>query len=214
MEQAQRMAEAAFHAKASATSAPEQLPAMSRRKLPPKRYGITQEAKVGGNKVFLRTGEYGDGTLGEIFIDMHKEGAALRSVMNCFAMLVSIALQYGVPLDVLVEQFVFTRFEPQGPVQGHDRVKFAWIHDRRFDVETYSQSKLNASGIPRIFGPFEQRGIGRVDYNSDRRHAAMQQLHVYAYDAYYTQARDQTVDLAKQLAQITELDELIERRRR
>jgi len=124
-EQAQRMADAAFHARAAATAAPEQLPAMSRRKLPSKRYGITQEAKVGGNKVFLRTGEYGDGTLGEIFIDMHKEGAALRSVMNCFAMLVSIALQYGVPLEVLVEQFVFTRFEPQGPVQGHDRVKFA-----------------------------------------------------------------------------------------
>jgi ribonucleoside-diphosphate reductase alpha chain len=80
---------------------------------------------VGGNKIFLRTGEYEDGTLGEIFIDMHKEGAALRSVMNCFAMLVSIALQYGVPLETLVEQFVFTRFEPQGPVQGHDRVKFA-----------------------------------------------------------------------------------------
>src|SRR6266446_2618903 len=124
-EQSQRMADAAFHARAAATAAPEQLPAMSRRKLPSKRYGITQEAKVGGNKVFLRTGEYGDGTLGEIFIDMHKEGAALRSVMNCFAMLVSIALQYGVPLEVLVEQFVFTRFEPQGPVQGHDRVKFA-----------------------------------------------------------------------------------------
>src|SRR2546422_669124 len=124
-EQAQRMADAAFHAKAAATAAPEQLPAMSRRKLPSKRYGITQEAKVGGNKGFLRNGEYGDGTLGEIFIDMHKEGAALRSVMNCFAMLVSIALQYGVPLEVLVEQFVFTRFEPQGPVQGHDRVKFA-----------------------------------------------------------------------------------------
>ena len=114
------MAEAAFHAKAE-SAAPEQLPAMTRRKLSSKRHGITQEAKVGGNKIFLRTGEYDDGSLGEIFIDMHKEGAALRSVMNCFAMLVSIALQYGVPLEVLVEQFVFTRFEPQGPVQGHDR---------------------------------------------------------------------------------------------
>ncbi len=120
-DQAQRMADAAFAAKA----VPLPLSASSRRRLPSKRYGITQEAKVGGNKVFLRTGEYEDGTLGEIFIDMHKEGAALRSVMNCFAMLVSMALQYGVPLDVLVEQFVFTRFEPQGPVQGHDRVKFA-----------------------------------------------------------------------------------------
>src|SRR5438046_2709230 len=120
-EQAQRMAEAAFAAKA----APQPLTSHDRRRLPSKRHGLTQEAKVGGNKVFLRTGEYEDGTLGEIFIDMHKEGAALRSVMNCFAMLVSMALQYGVPLDVLVEQFVFTRFEPQGPVQGHDRVKFA-----------------------------------------------------------------------------------------
>src|SRR5437764_10350914 len=123
MEQAERMAEAAFHAKSM--PAPVQLAASVRRRLPPKRHGLTQEAKVGGNKVFLRTGEYESGELGEIFIDMHKEGAALRSVMNCFAMLVSIALQYGVPLDVLVEQFVFTRFEPQGPVQGHDRVKFA-----------------------------------------------------------------------------------------
>jgi ribonucleoside-diphosphate reductase alpha chain len=122
-EQAERMAEAAFHAKSM--PAPVPLAANVRRRLPSKRHGITQEAKVGGNKVFLRTGEYDDGALGEIFIDMHKEGAALRSVMNCFAMLVSIALQYGVPLEVLVEQFVFTRFEPQGPVQGHDRVKFA-----------------------------------------------------------------------------------------
>ena len=120
-EQAHRMSEAAFQAKA----APQPLTTHDRRRLPSKRHGLTQEAKVGGNKIFLRTGEYEDGTLGEIFIDMHKEGAALRSVMNCFAMLVSMALQYGVPLDVLVEQFVFTRFEPQGPVQGHDRVKFA-----------------------------------------------------------------------------------------
>ena len=125
-EQAQRMAEAAFAEKvARAVPAPGELALSARRRLPSKRHGLTQEAKVGGNKVFLRTGEYADGGLGEIFIDMHKEGAALRSVMNCFAMLVSIALQYGVPLEVLVEQFVFTRFEPQGPVQGHDRVKFA-----------------------------------------------------------------------------------------
>ncbi|MFL5450593.1 MAG: vitamin B12-dependent ribonucleotide reductase [Myxococcales bacterium] len=118
-----RMAEACLAVPSAA--APPRLPTSARRRLPSKRHGITQEAKVGGNKVFLRTGEYEDGTIGEIFIDMHKEGAALRSVMNCFAMLVSIALQYGVPLEVLVEQFVFTRFEPQGPVQGHDRVKFA-----------------------------------------------------------------------------------------
>jgi ribonucleoside-diphosphate reductase alpha chain len=92
--------------------------------LPKKRQGFTQEARVGGHKIFLRTGEYEDGTLGEIFIDMHKEGAAFRSLMNCFAMSVSIGLQYGVPLETYVEQFTFTRFEPQGLVEGHPYVKF------------------------------------------------------------------------------------------
>ncbi len=96
-----------------------------RVRLPKKRSGFTQEARVGGHKIFLRTGEYADGTLGEIFIDMHKEGAAFRSVMNCLSMSVSIGLQYGVPLDTYVDQFTFTRFEPQGMVEGHPNVKFA-----------------------------------------------------------------------------------------
>jgi len=96
-----------------------------RVRLPKKRIGFTQEARVGGHKIFLRTGEYDDCTLGEIFIDMHKEGAAFRSLMNCFAMSVSIGLQYGVPLQTYVDQFTFTRFEPQGPVEGHPNVKFA-----------------------------------------------------------------------------------------
>jgi ribonucleoside-diphosphate reductase alpha chain len=95
-----------------------------RVRLPKKRTGFTQEARVGGHKIFLRTGEYEDGTLGEIFIDMHKEGAAFRSLMNCFAMSISIGLQYGVPLETYVEQFTFTRFEPQGLVEGHPYVKF------------------------------------------------------------------------------------------
>ncbi|MBK9264476.1 MAG: vitamin B12-dependent ribonucleotide reductase [Polyangiaceae bacterium] len=96
-----------------------------RVRLPKKRTGFTQEAKVGGHKIFVRTGEYVDGTLGEIFIDMHKEGAAFRSLMNCFAMSVSIGLQYGVPLQTFVDQFTFTRFEPQGVVEGHDYVKLS-----------------------------------------------------------------------------------------
>jgi ribonucleoside-diphosphate reductase alpha chain len=96
-----------------------------RARLPKKRRGFTQEARVGGHKIFLRTGEYDDGQLGEIFIDMHKEGAAFRSLMNCFAMSVSIGLQYGVSLQTYVDQFTFTRFEPQGPVEGHPYVKFA-----------------------------------------------------------------------------------------
>jgi ribonucleoside-diphosphate reductase alpha chain len=96
-----------------------------RVRLPRKRVGFTQEARVGGHKIFLRTGQYEDGTLGEIFIDMHKEGAAFRSLMNCFAMSVSIGLQYGVPLQTYVEQFTFTRFEPQGVVEGHPYVKLS-----------------------------------------------------------------------------------------
>ncbi|MGC4065315.1 MAG: vitamin B12-dependent ribonucleotide reductase [Polyangiaceae bacterium] len=100
-------------------------PEGKRVRLPKKRRGFTQEAHVGGHKVFLRTGEYDEGSLGEIFIDMHKEGAAFRSLMNCFAMAVSVGLQYGVPLETFVEQFTFTRFEPHGVVSGHPNIKFA-----------------------------------------------------------------------------------------
>ena len=100
-------------------------PARMRHRLPQKRTGFTQEARVGGHKIFLRTGEYGDGSIGEIFIDMHKEGAAFRSLMNCFAISVSMGLQHGVPLQSYVDQFTFTRFEPGGPVEGHPNVKFA-----------------------------------------------------------------------------------------
>ena len=100
-------------------------PVGTRVRLPTKRRGFTQEARVGGHKVFLRTGEYEDGSLGEIFIDMHKEGAAFRSLMNCFAMAVSIGLQYGVPLDTYVEQYTFTKFEPHGVVEMHPNIKFA-----------------------------------------------------------------------------------------
>ena len=96
-----------------------------REKLPDRRKGYTQKAVVGGHKVYLRTGEYNDGRLGEIFIDMHKEGAAFRSLMNNFAIAISLGLQYGVPLDEYVEAFTFTRFEPAGFVQGNDAIKNA-----------------------------------------------------------------------------------------
>jgi ribonucleoside-diphosphate reductase alpha chain len=96
-----------------------------RRRMPQRRKGYTQKAVVGGHKVYLRTGEYGDGTLGEIFIDMHKEGAAFRSLMNCFAISISLGLQYGVPLEEYIDAFVFSRFEPSGPVVGNDRIKLA-----------------------------------------------------------------------------------------
>ncbi|HAM46857.1 MAG TPA: vitamin B12-dependent ribonucleotide reductase [Alphaproteobacteria bacterium] len=97
----------------------------TRKRLPHRRKGYTQKAVVGGHKVYLRTGEYEDGSLGEIFVDMHKEGAAFRSLMNNYAIAVSIGLQYGVPLDEFVDAFTFTRFEPAGMVTGNDAIKSA-----------------------------------------------------------------------------------------
>jgi ribonucleoside-diphosphate reductase alpha chain len=98
---------------------------VERKNLPGKRGGFTQKAAVGGQTVFVRTGEYEDGTLGEIFVDMHKEGATFRSLMNCFAIAVSVGLQYGVPLEEFVDKFTFTRFEPSGTVGGHENIKSA-----------------------------------------------------------------------------------------
>jgi ribonucleoside-diphosphate reductase alpha chain len=96
-----------------------------RRRLPQRRKGYTQKAVVGGHKVYLRTGEYEDGRLAEIFIDMHKEGSAFRSLMNNFAIAISVGLQYGVPLEEFVDAFTFTRFEPSGMVEGNDAIKMA-----------------------------------------------------------------------------------------
>jgi ribonucleoside-diphosphate reductase alpha chain len=133
----------------------------TRRKLPDRRKGYIQKAAVGGHKVYLHTGEYDDGELGEIFIDMHKEGAAFRSLMNNFAIAISIGLQYGVPLDEFVDAFVFTRFEPAGPVTGNDTVKSATsILDYIFrelgvsylgrkDLATGDPGELNADGLGR-----------------------------------------------------------------
>ena len=94
-------------------------------KLPTRRKGYTQKAKIGGHTIFLRTGEYDDGRLGEIFIDMNKEGSALRAFINNFAISVSLGLQYGVPLEEYVDAFIFTKFEPAGMVQGNDAIKNA-----------------------------------------------------------------------------------------
>ncbi|WP_411289178.1 ribonucleotide reductase [Phenylobacterium sp.] len=133
----------------------------TRRKLPDRRKGYIQKAAVGGHKVYLHTGEYDDGELGEIFIDMHKEGAAFRSLMNNFAIAISIGLQYGVPLDEFVDAFVFTRFEPAGPVTGNDTVKSATsILDYIFrelgvsylgrdDLASSDAQELNADGLGR-----------------------------------------------------------------
>ena len=103
----------------------ERVRAQEREKLPNRRKSYTQKATVGGHKVYLHTGEYEDGRLGEIFIDMHKEGAAFRSLMNNFAIAISLGLQYGVPLEEFVEAFTFTRFEPAGLVTGNETIKNA-----------------------------------------------------------------------------------------
>jgi ribonucleoside-diphosphate reductase alpha chain len=131
----------------------------TRRKLPDRRKGYIQKAAVGGHKVYLHTGEYDDGELGEIFIDMHKEGAAFRSLMNNFAIALSIGLQYGVPLEEFVDAFVFTRFEPAGEVTGNDAIRSATsILDYIFrelgvsyldrqDLASDDPAALNADGL-------------------------------------------------------------------
>ncbi len=133
----------------------------TRRKLPDRRKGYIQKAAVGGHKVYLHTGEYDDGELGEIFIDMHKEGAAFRSLMNNFAIAISIGLQYGVPLEEFVDAFVFTRFEPAGEVTGNDTIRSATsILDYIFrelgvsyldrqDLASDDPDALNADGLGR-----------------------------------------------------------------
>jgi len=96
-----------------------------RRRLPDRRTGYTQKAKINGQSVYIRTGEYDNGQIGEIFIDMHREGAAFRSLLNCFAISISLGLQHGVPLEEFVDAFVFTRFEPSGIVTGNDKIKMS-----------------------------------------------------------------------------------------
>lgn len=116
-----------------------------KKHLPNRRVGYTQKASVGGHKVYLRTGQYDDGSLGEIFIDMHKEGAAYRSLMNCFSIAISLGLQYGVPLEDYVDAFTFTKFEPNGIVTGHDNLK------------------MSTSVIDYVFRDLACRYLGRYD---------------------------------------------------
>ncbi len=132
----------------------------TRRKLPDRRKGYIQKAAVGGHKVYLHTGEYDDGELGEIFIDMHKEGAAFRSLMNNFAIGISIGLQYGVPLEEFVDAFVFTRFEPAGPVTGNDSVRSATsILDYLF--RELGISYLGREELANADGELNADGLGR-----------------------------------------------------
>ena len=139
----------------------------TRRKLPDRRKGYIQKAAVGGHKVYIHTGEYEDGELGEIFIDMHKEGAAFRSLMNNFAIAISIGLQYGVPLDEFVDAFIFTRFEPAGAVTGNDSIKSATsILDyifRELGVSYLDRHEL-ANAEP---DPLSGNGLGTLEGDGD-----------------------------------------------
>ncbi len=145
-----------------------------REKLPSRRKGYTQKAVVGGHKVYLRTGEYEDGRLGEIFVDMHKEGAALRSLLNNFAIAISLGLQYGVPLEEYVDAFTFTRFEPQGPVQGNDTIKYATsILDYVFRELAISYWSASTSPMSIRARPASTRSARASRKASGRRRASM-----------------------------------------
>ena len=153
-----------------------------RHRLPNRRSGYTQKAVVGGHKVYLRTGEYEDGSLGEVFLDMHKEGAAFRSLMNCFAIAISLGLQHGVPLEEFVDAFVFTRFEPNGMVKGNDAIKMstsvidyvfrelAITSLGRTDLSHVAEEDLrgDALGTKIGQGPVSQRGLPRPQASAER----------------------------------------------
>ena len=142
-----------------------------RERMPDRRKGYTQKAVVGGHKVYLRTGEYDDGRLGEIFIDMHKEGAALRSLLNNFAIAVSLGLQYGVPLEEYVDAFTFTRFEPSGPVQGNDSIKYATsILDYVFrELAVSYLERFDLAHVDPTEGGFDALGKGVEEGKPGRR---------------------------------------------
>jgi ribonucleoside-diphosphate reductase alpha chain len=159
-----------------------------RKRLPDRRKGYIQKATIGGHKVYLHTGEYDDGELGEIFIDMHKEGAAFRSLMNNFAIAISIGLQYGVPLDEFVEAFAFTRFEPAGAVTGNDSIRSATsILDYIFrelgvsyldrtDLANPEQDGLNADGLGSGSAPTGPQPVARFISKGFSRGAAPDNL--------------------------------------
>jgi len=149
-----------------------------RRPLPTRRGGYTQKAIVGGHKIYLRTGEYEDGTIGEIFLDMHKEGAAFRSLMNCFAIAISLGLQHGVPLEEFVDAFLFTRFEPNGPVKLNSHIKMstsiidyifremAITYLGRHDLEQVAPEDLRVDALKKQTDTEEEDKEGLVDPRS------------------------------------------------
>jgi ribonucleoside-diphosphate reductase alpha chain len=158
------------HIVASRADVAEEPAPHQRRRLPERRKGYIQKSVVGGHKVYLHTGEYDDGELGEIFIDLHKEGAAFRSLMNNFAISISIGLQYGVPLEEYVDAFLFTRFEPAGEVRGNDTIRHATsILDYIF--RELAVSYLGRTDLAQV-DPFDARGDGLSKRAQDAESAA------------------------------------------
>jgi ribonucleoside-diphosphate reductase alpha chain len=142
-----------------------------RRRLPDRRTGYTQKVKINGQTVYVRTGEYENGQLGEIFIDMHKEGAAFRSLLNCFAISISLGLQHGVPLEEFVDAFVFTRFEPSGVLTGHSRIKMATsVIDyifRELAVTYLNRNDLAHVDESEITKKSDHRSVAEPDFESE-----------------------------------------------
>jgi ribonucleoside-diphosphate reductase alpha chain len=151
---------------------------VERRALPAKRRGFTQKAKINGQAMFVRTGEYGDGTLGEIFIDMAKEGATMRSMLNCFAIAVSVGLQYGVPLEEYVEKFVFTKFDPAGFVE-HPNIKSATsIVDFIFRLLGYEY--LNRTDLVHVLDKPEVSNTGEESWDEPVKQPELSSVRVVA----------------------------------
>jgi len=142
-----------------------------RRRLPDRRTGYTQKVKINGQTVYVRTGEYENGQLGEVFIDMHKEGAAFRSLLNCFAISISLGLQHGVPLEEFVDAFVFTRFEPSGVLTGHSRIKMATsVIDyifRELAVSYLNRNDLAHVDESEIVKKSDHRSVAEPDFESE-----------------------------------------------
>jgi len=164
---------------------------VERRSLPAKRRGFTQKAKINGQTIFLRTGEYADGTLGEIFIDMAKEGATMRSMLNCFAIAVSIGLQYGVPLEEYVEKFVFTKFDPAGFVE-HPNIKSSTsIVDFLFRALGYEY--LNRTDLVHVLDKPEVMNTGAEDWDEPARQPELSSVRVVASAPQAVKAQKQAV---------------------
>jgi ribonucleoside-diphosphate reductase alpha chain len=151
---------------------------VERRALPAKRRGFTQKAKINGQTIFLRTGEYADQTLGEIFIDMAKEGATMRSMLNCFAIAVSIGLQYGVPLEEYVEKFVFTRFDPAGFVEHPNIKSTTSIVDFVFRVLGYEY--LNRTDLVHVLDKPEVMNAGNEAWDEPAQMPELSSIRVIA----------------------------------